>query len=205
MLEERMQELRRSEKLTLSELERQFGLLLEGKLGLRIGGRIIKLLEAGDFFGSFLTLVEPEKVHLEALAPSRIYLFESLHDPQFQSLLAKTPGLVCGWIRTLLNRAEEIAREKDREMARLRKRNEKLEQQLLVPANIQLKLLREAVSGTIYMLEKEMEKYGRRGIELALKHLKAGSGIQKGRKADIDDQFYDKRRSTISGVQLPEE
>jgi CRP-like cAMP-binding protein len=89
------------------KLGHEFFLLVEGDAEVRRGGRKVKLLGSGSFFGEMALVSSlPRNATVKAATPVRVLV---VHESGFRRLLQSSPGIQLKVLQTLADRAAENA------------------------------------------------------------------------------------------------
>lgn len=177
-----------------------FHLLLEGQVGIEVGGKIVHSVQGGEFFG---VPVFGQAARQVAQTSVRVHTFSSLRDPALPGLFSRAPHIA---VKLLEQVARRIAQTERAFAMDTRRRQEELDEAKATAqrgGNPEAERLRAAIRGTIYLLQRELDKWGKKATEVVLEHLMTTSGIREGKKVDVDDRFYNKHNDTISGITPP--
>lgn len=175
-------------------------LLLEGQVGIEVGGKIALVIQGGEFFG---VPVFGQGARQVAQTNARVHTFANLRDPALAGIFMRAPHLAVKLIEQLLRRVQQTERAYALDARRRQEELEEAKAAAQRSGNPEVERLRRAIRGTIYLLQKEIDKWGKKATEIVLEHLMWTSGIREGRKVDVDDRFYNKHNDTISGVVPP--
>lgn len=182
------------------EVSEALHLVLEGQVGVEIGGKIALVVQGGEFFG---VPVFGQAARQVAQTNARVHTFANLRDPALSGIFMRAPHLAVKLLEQVMRRIQQTERAFALDSRRRQEELDEAKAAAQRSGNPEAERLRAAIRGTIYLLQRELDKWGKKATEIVLEHLMATSGIREGKKVDVDDRFYNKHNDTISGINPP--
>lgn len=160
--------------------------LAKGTAVVEVQGNVVGTLGAGDWLGELAAILgTPRTASVRAVTPCDLLVFKGIDDASLYESMAKDPKMLRKLIEQLCRRLVETSKRHATETADL---------------TDQALRYRKSISGTLFALEKLVEKFKSKVMEETLQHLSATSGIATGQESDADAKFFTAARPTIFGA-----
>ncbi len=159
--------------------------MTKGTAVVEVQGNVVGTLNSGDWFGELAAILgTPRTATVRAVTPCDVLVFKGIDDAGLYDSMAKEPKMLRKLIEQLCQRVVETSKRHATETTEL---------------TDQAMRYRRAISGTLFALEKLVEKFKSKVMEETQQHLSALSGISTGQEGDADSKFFSSGRSAIFG------
>jgi len=159
--------------------------MAKGTAVVEVQGNVVGTLNTGDWFGELAAILgTPRTATVRAITPCDVLVFKGIDDGSLYESMAKDPKMLRKLIEQLCQRVVETSKRHAAETADL---------------TDQAMRFRKAISGTLYALEKLVDKFKSKVMEETKDHLSAVSGVSTGQESDADPKFFTIGRQTIFG------
>jgi len=159
--------------------------LVKGTAVVEFTGNVVGTINAGEWFGELAAILGTARTAtVRAVTPCEVQVFAGPDDANLYEAIAKDPKMLRKLIEQLCLRLIETSKRHADETAELTE---------------QAMRWRRAISGTLFALEKLVEKYKSKVMEETMQHLSSRSGITTGQAADADPNAFPTSRSAIFG------
>jgi CRP-like cAMP-binding protein len=159
--------------------------MTKGTAVVEVKGNVVGTVKAGEWFGELAAILGGNRTAtVRAVATCEVLLFKGIEDASLYDAISKDPKMTRKLIEQLCQRVVETSQRHARESADL---------------GDQAMRYRRAISGTLFALEKLVEKYKSKVMEEARDHLAGLSGIPSGQSSDADPKFFTSARPVIFG------
>lgn len=159
--------------------------LTKGTAVVELKGNVVGTVNQGEWFGELAAILHlPRTATVRAVSPCEVQVFAGPDDQNLYEAMAKDPKMMRKLVEQLCTRLLETSKRHAQETAEL---------------TDQAMRWRRAISGTLYALEKLVEKYKSRVMDETLRHLSSRSGITTGEAADADPSAFPTCRAAIFG------
>jgi CRP-like cAMP-binding protein len=159
--------------------------LVKGTAVVEVQGNVVGTVKAGEWFGELAAILHmPRTATVRAVAPCEVQVFAGPDDENLYDAMAKDPKMMRKLVEQLCTRLLETSKRHAADTAEL---------------TDQAMRWRRAISGTLFALEKLVEKYKSKVMEETLQHLSSRSGITTGQAADADPNSFPSTRGVIFG------
>lgn len=158
----------------------------KGTAVVEVKGNVVGTLAAGEWFGELAAILgTPRTATVRAVAPCDVLVFKGIDDANLYESMARDPKMLRKLIEQLCTRVVETSKRHASETAEL---------------TDQAMRYRRAISGTLFALEKLVEKFKSKVMEETQQHLSALSGVTSGQEGDADPKFFATGKPAIFGV-----
>jgi CRP-like cAMP-binding protein len=159
--------------------------LVKGTAVVEVQNSVVGTLHAGEWFGELAAILHtPRTATVRAVTPCEVQVYTGPDDDNLYDAVAKDPKMLRKLVEQLCHRLQETSQRHSAETADLQAQNGRY---------------RKAISGTMFALEKLVEKYKSKVMEEALQHLSSKSGVTVGDKADADPGSFPTSKPAIFG------
>ena len=159
--------------------------LLKGTAIVEVDSNVVGTINTGEWFGELAAILgTPRTATVRAVTPCEVQVFAGPDDADLYEAMAKDPKMMRKLVEQLCLRLVETSKRHAEETAAVTE---------------QAMRLRRAVSGTLFALEKLVEKYKSKVMEETMQHLSSRSGITTGAAADADPNAFPTTKSVIFG------
>jgi len=159
--------------------------LVKGTAVVEVADQVVGTVKAGEWFGELAAILHtPRTATVRAVTPCEVQIFQGPGDDDLYEAVSKDPKMMRKLVEQLCNRLQETSKRHAAEIAEV---------------TGQAGRYRKAISGTLYALEKLVEKYKSKVMEEAMQHLSSRSGVTVGDKADADPNAFTTSRTAIFG------
>ena len=159
--------------------------LTKGTAVVELKGNVVGTVKQGEWFGELAAILHtPRTATVRAVTPCQVEVFAGPDDANLYDAIAKDPKMLRKLVEQLCTRLLDVSTRHAAETAELAD---------------QAMRWRRAISGTLFALEKLVEKYKSKVMEETLQHLSSRSGITTGQAADADPSAFPTTRSAIFG------
>ncbi|MBI2900470.1 MAG: cyclic nucleotide-binding domain-containing protein [Planctomycetes bacterium] len=159
--------------------------LSKGQAVVEVRGNVVGTIKAGEWFGELAAILGgPRTATVRAVTPCEVLVFKGIEDGSLYEAVAKDPKITRKLIEQLCQRVIETSQRHARETGEMGE---------------QAMRYRRAISGTLFALEKLVEKYKSKVMEEVRDHLASQSGIPSGQAADADPNSFPNSRPVIFG------
>jgi len=159
--------------------------LNKGTAVVEVQGAVVGTINAGEWFGELAAILKtPRTATVRAVTPCEVQVFAGPGDDDLYQSISKDPKMMRKLVEQLCQRLIETSRRHAEETAEV---------------TDQAMRLRRAISGTMFALEKLVEKYKSKVMEETLQHLSSRSGITTGDQADADPNAFPTSKAAIFG------
>jgi len=160
--------------------------MTKGTAIVEVQGNVVGTLDTGDWFGELAAILgTPRTATVRAVVPCDVLVFKGIDDAGLYDSMAKDPKMLRKLIEQLCHRLVETSKRHATETADL---------------TDQAMRYRRAISGTLFALEKLVEKFKSRVMEETQQHLSSISGVSSGQESDADPKFFTAGRQAIFGA-----
>jgi CRP-like cAMP-binding protein len=158
----------------------------KGTAVVEVQGNVVGTLATGEWFGELAAILgTPRTATVRAVAPCDVLVFKGLEDANLYESMAKDPKMLRKLIEQLCKRVVETSKRHATEASEL---------------TDQAMRYRRAISGTLFALEKLVEKFKSKVMEETKEHLSSLAGIPAGQEGDADAKFFTAGRQAIFGA-----
>ncbi len=159
--------------------------MTKGTAVVEVKGNVVGALNSGDWFGELAAILgTPRTATVRAVTPCDVMVFKGIDDASLYDSMAKDPKMLRKLIEQLCQRVVETSKRHASETGEL---------------TDQAMRYRRAISGTLFALEKLVEKFKSKVMEETQQHLSALSGVSTGQEGDADPKFFTTGRQAIFG------
>jgi CRP-like cAMP-binding protein len=159
--------------------------LAKGTAIVEVQGNVVGTVQAGEWFGELAAILHlPRTATVRAVTPCEVQVFAGPDDNNLYDAVAKDPKMMRKLVEQLCTRLLQTSKRHADETAEL---------------TDQAMRWRRAISGTLYALEKLVEKYKSKVMEETMQHLSSRSGITTGAAADADPNAFPTTKAVIFG------
>jgi CRP-like cAMP-binding protein len=159
--------------------------LVKGTAVVEFKGNVVGTVKAGEWFGELAAILGTARTAtVRAVTPCEVQVFAGPDDANLYEAMSKDPKMMRKLVETLCLRVIETSKRHSEETGEL---------------TDQAMRWRRAISGTLYALEKLVEKYKSKVMEETMQHLSSRSGITTGQAADADPNAFPTSRTAIFG------
>jgi CRP-like cAMP-binding protein len=159
--------------------------MTKGTAVVEVQGNVVGTLNAGDWFGELAAILGTLRTAtVRAVTPCDVLVFKGIDDAGLYESMSKDPKMMRKLIEQLCQRVVETSKRHASETAEL---------------TDQAMRYRRAISGTLFALEKLVEKFKSKVMEETQQHLSALSGIPTGQEGDADPKFFSSGKPAIFG------
>lgn len=157
--------------------------LAKGTAVVEVKGQVVGTVKAGEWFGELAAILHTARTAtVRAVTPCEVMVFKGPDDDNLYEQVAKDPKILRKLVQQLCQRLQETSKRHSSEMAELSATTTRY---------------RKAISGTVFALEKLVEKYRSKVMEEVLQHLTSRSGVTTGEKADVDPGSFTTSKPAI--------
>jgi CRP-like cAMP-binding protein len=159
--------------------------LVKGTAVVEFNGNVVGTINPGEWFGELAAILGSARTAtVRAVTPCEVQVFAGPDDANLYEAMSKDPKMMRKLVEQLCLRLVETSKRHAEETAEVTE---------------QAMRLRRAVSGTLFALEKLVEKYKSKVMEETLQHLSSRSGITTGQAADADPNAFSTSKAVIFG------
>jgi CRP-like cAMP-binding protein len=159
--------------------------LVKGTAVVEFKGNVVGTIKPGEWFGELGAILGTSRTAtVRAVTPCEVQVFAGPDDANLYEAISRDPKMMRKLVETLCLRVIETSKRHADETKEL---------------TDQAMRWRRAISGTLFALEKLVEKYKSKVMEEALQHLSSRSGITTGQAADADPNAFPTSKSVIFG------
>lgn len=159
--------------------------MTKGTAVVEVKGNVVGTLNSGDWFGELAAILgTPRTATVRAVTPCDVLVFKGIDDASLYDSMSKDPKMLRKLVEQLCQRVVETSKRHATEAGEL---------------TDQAMRYRRAISGTLFALEKLVEKFKSKVMEETQQHLSALSGVSTGQEADADPKFFTTGRPAIFG------
>ncbi|MBV8879193.1 MAG: cyclic nucleotide-binding domain-containing protein [Planctomycetaceae bacterium] len=159
--------------------------LVKGTAVVEVKGSVVGTIRAGEWFGELAAILHTARTAtVRAVTTCEVQIFQGPDDDNLYEAVAKDPKMLRKLIEQLCLRLQETSKRHQAETAEL---------------TATAARYRKAISGTMFALEKLVEKYKSKVMEEALQHLGSRSGVTVGDRADADPGSFPSSKAAIFG------
>lgn len=159
--------------------------LVKGTAVVEVKNAVVGTINAGEWFGELAAILHSMRsATVRAVTPCEVQVFQGPGDDDLYAAVAKDPKMLRKLVEQLCSRLLETSKRHQAETAELQGQNGRY---------------RKAISGTMFALEKLVDKYKSKVMEEALQHLASKSGVTVGDKADADPGSFPTSKAAIFG------
>ena len=157
----------------------------KGTAVVEVQGNVVGTLSSGEWFGELAAILNtPRTATVRAVMTCDVLVFKGIDDAGLYDTMAKDPKMLRKLIEQLCKRVVETSKRHASETGELTDQGMRY---------------RRAISGTLFALEKLVEKFKSKVMEETQQHLSALSGIAAGQEGDADPKFFTTGRQAIFG------
>jgi CRP-like cAMP-binding protein len=159
--------------------------LVKGTAVVEVKNAVVGTVNAGEWFGELAAILHTTRsATVRAVTPCEVQVFTGPDDENLYAAVAKDASMLRKLVEQLCHRLQETSKRHQEETADLTAQNGRY---------------KKAISGTMFALEKLVEKYKSKVMEEALQHLSSKSGVTTGDKADADPASFPTSKPAIFG------
>lgn len=159
--------------------------LVKGTAVVEVKGSVVGTIYAGEWFGELAAILHTARTAtVRAVTPCEVQVFQGPDDNNLYDAVSRDPKMLRKLVEQLCLRLQETSKRHAGEMAEV---------------TATATRYRKAISGTMFALEKLVEKYKSKVMEEALQHLSSRSGVTVGEKADADPGSFPTSKAAIFG------
>jgi CRP-like cAMP-binding protein len=157
--------------------------MTKGTAVVEVQGSVVGTIRTGEWFGELAAILgTPRTATVRAVAPCDVLVFKGVEDAGLYEAMSRDPRMLRKLVEQLCQRVLETSKRHATETAEL---------------TDQALRYRRAISGTLFALEKLVEKYQSKVMDEARQHLGAVSGVNSGQQADCDPKFFPSSRALL--------
>jgi CRP-like cAMP-binding protein len=157
--------------------------LVKGTAVVEVGDKVVGTIKAGEWFGELAAILHtPRTATVRAVTPCEVQVFQGPGDDELYDAVSKDPKMLRKLVEQLCHRLQETSKRHADEMSEVTGQSGRY---------------RKAISGTLFALEKLVEKYKSSVMEEARQHLSSRSGVTTGDKADADPGSFPTSKAAI--------
>jgi CRP-like cAMP-binding protein len=159
--------------------------LVKGTAVVEFKNNVVGTINAGEWFGELAAILGTTRTAtVRAVTPCEVQVFAGPDDANLYEAMSKDPKMMRKLVEQLCQRLLETSKRHAEETAEV---------------TDQAMRWRRAISGTLFALEKLVEKYKSKVMEETLQHLSSRSGITTGQAADADPNAFPTTKAVIFG------
>jgi CRP-like cAMP-binding protein len=159
--------------------------LVKGTAVVEVKGAVVGTIHPGEWFGELAAILHTTRsATVRAVTPCEVQVFTGPDDNNLYDAVAKDPKMLRKLVEQLCQRLQETSKRHQEETAELAAQSGRY---------------KKAISGTMFALEKLVEKYKSKVMEETLQHLSSRSGITVGDKVDADPGSFPTSKAAIFG------
>jgi CRP-like cAMP-binding protein len=159
--------------------------LVKGSALAEVRGTVVGQIAPGQWFGEMAAILGTSRTAtVRALTPCEVLVFKGLEDANLMDAMTRDPKLLSKLLETLAGRIRETS-----------KRAASAQDDL----GTKMELYRKGISGTLFALEKLVEKYQSKVMTEVAEHLKGVSGVRMGDAKDTDAKYFNTSKNVIFG------
>ncbi len=160
--------------------------MTRGTAVVEVQGNVVGSVKTGEWFGELAAILHtPRTATVRAVTPCEVLVFAGPDDANLYEAMAKDPKMMRKLVEQLCQRLLETSKRHAQETAEITE---------------QAMRYRRAISGTLFALEKLVEKFKSKVMEETLQHLSSRSGITTGEQADADPNAFPTSKAAIFGT-----
>lgn len=160
--------------------------LTRGTAVVEVKGNVVGTVNAGEWFGELAAILGTARTAtVRAVTPCELLVFKGLEDASLYESMTKDPKMLRKLIEQLCRRVVETSKRHSSETADLAAQSMRY---------------RRAISGTLFALERLVDKFKSKVMEETKDHLAALSGIPTGQQEDADPKFFPSGRNAVFGA-----
>jgi CRP-like cAMP-binding protein len=157
--------------------------LARGSAVVEVDGNVVGTINAGEWFGEVAAILGTARTAtVRAVSPCEVLVFKGVNDANLYEAMTRDAKMMRKLIEQLCLRLIEVSKRHASETTEL---------------TDQALRYRRAISGTLYALEKLVEKYKSKVMDETREHLAALSGVPVGQASDADPKFFPSSRAAI--------
>ncbi len=157
--------------------------LTKGQAIAEMKGKVVGTIKAGEWFGEIAAILGTVRTAtVRASTKCDVLLFKGLEDSDLDEVMHKDPKLIRKLIAQLAARVKETG---ERHAGETQVRGDRIAK------------LEGAVAGTLFALEKLVEKFKSKVMQEVYDHLKGTSGIMTGDEAKADSKYFTTSKQSI--------
>lgn len=159
--------------------------LVKGTAIVEFKGNVVGTIKPGEWFGELAAILGTVRTAtVRAVTPCEVQVFAGPDDANLYEAMSKDPKMMRKLVEQLCLRLVETSKRHAEETSEV---------------TDQAMRMRRAISGTMFALEKLVEKYKSKVMEETLQHLSSRSGITTGDRADADPNAFPTSKAAIFG------
>ena len=159
--------------------------LQRGTACVEVKGQVVGTIHPGEWFGEMAAILNSNRTAtVRALTPCEVLVFKGLDDANLNEALKKDPKILQKLLEQLAMRVLETTRRQVRNVEEL---------------DVQVERYRKAISGTLFALDKVVEKYKSKVMEEVRDHLRVASGMPMGEARDVDERAFATSKPIVLG------
>ena len=168
-----------------SDASNELYYLVKGSALAEVRGTVVGQIAPGQWFGEMASILGTARTAtVRALTPCEVLVFKGLEDANLMDAMTRDPKLLSKLLETLAGRIRETS-----------KRAASAQDDL----GTKMELYRKGISGTLFALEKLVEKYQSKVMTEVAEHLKGVSGVRMGDAKDADGKYFGTSKNIIFG------
>lgn len=159
--------------------------LVKGTAVVEVKDSVVGTIHSGQWFGELAAILHtPRTATVRAVTPCEVQVFTGPDDDHLYEQVSRDPKMMRKLVELLCTRLQETSKRHQTETAELTATTSRY---------------RRAISGTLFALEKLVEKYKSKVMEETMQHLSSRSGVTTGEKADADPGSFPTSKAAIFG------
>jgi CRP-like cAMP-binding protein len=159
--------------------------MTKGTAVVELGGNVVGTIQTGEWFGELAAIMgTPRTATVRAVLPCEVLVFKGAEDSNLYEAMSKDPKMMRKLMEQISTRLIEVSKRHASETAEITDQSMRY---------------RRAISGTLYALERLVDKYKSKVMEEVKDHLSTVSGIPTGQASDADPKCFPTSRPAIFG------
>ena len=159
--------------------------MTKGTAVVELGGNVVGTIQSGEWFGELAAIMgTPRTATVRAVLPCEVLVFKGVEDATLYDAMSKDTKMMRKLMEQISTRLIEVSKRHASETAEITDQSMRY---------------RRAISGTLYALEKLVDKYKSKVMEEVKDHLSTVSGIPTGQASDADPKCFPSTRPAIFG------
>jgi CRP-like cAMP-binding protein len=159
--------------------------MTRGTAVVELAGNVVGTIRTGEWFGEMAAILgTPRTATVRAVTPCEILVFKGVEDASLYESIARDPKMMRKLVEQICARLIDVSKRHAKESSELAAQGLRF---------------RRGISGTLFALEKLVEKYKSKVLEEVFQHLSGLTGIPTGQQEDADPRFFPSNRSAIFG------
>lgn len=159
--------------------------MTRGTAVVEVNQNVVGSIKTGEWFGEMGAILGLARTAtVRAVTPCEVLVFRGMEDASLYDSIARDPKMLRKLVEQLCTRVVETSKRHATETGEVTE---------------QAMRYRRAISGTLFALERLVEKYKSKVMEELQQHLGSRSGITTGNEADADPAAFPTSRGVIFG------